>query len=101
MMTSFGATLLERDPESKGPRRRRRALGIGANIGAEPRVRTGDLRLGNSEGPHSQTFPALRTCCNQDAMTPRKTLGVQDGPAFRCSDPSGNLWFIIDSKYSS
>src|SRR5438045_2312788 len=22
-------------------------------------LRTGDLRLGNSEGPHSQTFPAL------------------------------------------
>src|SRR5438128_9193813 len=36
-------------------------LGIGANIGAEHRVRTGDLRLGNSEGPHSQTFPALHS----------------------------------------
>jgi len=30
-------------------------------FGAEHRVRTSDLHLGNSEGPHSRTFPALHS----------------------------------------
>jgi hypothetical protein len=38
---------------------RSRSRDSGPEVGAEHRVRTGDLRLGNSQGPHSRTFPTL------------------------------------------
>ena len=37
------------------------SLADSGRIGAEHRIRTGDLRLGNSEGPCSRAFPALHS----------------------------------------